>query len=68
MTEATKTKAFEPSVNHWTMRAYRERCTRKQYQHLLMNRCWEFRNGAMCDWKGKHIDAGIYEIWLEERP
>lgn len=61
-------RSFTPSTNHWTLRAYKERCTKQQYRALLLNRGWEFKNGAIHDWKGKHIDAGIYEIWLEERP
>lgn len=59
---------WQPSVNHWTLRAYKERCTKRQYQQLLLDRGWEFKNGTIHDWKGKLIDAGIYEIWLEERP
>lgn len=61
-------KAFEPSINHWKVNGYKERMTKAQYQWLLLNRDLEFRFGAGCEWKGKHVDAGIYEVWLEERP
>lgn len=64
-----RSEEFHPSVNHWNLRTglYKERVTKKQLQSLLLQSP-PFIGGLLCDWKSKHLGAGIYEIWAEERP
>jgi hypothetical protein len=66
MSQRTPQTVFHPSSAHWSMVGYKERARRKDYQALLLAGP-VFRNGALCDWKGKHLGAGIYDVWLEDR-
>ena len=65
MSTAAKT-IFLPSYSHWAFPSYRERVRKADYQKLLLSGS-TFRNGLLCEWKGKHVGAGIYEVWLEEK-
>lgn len=46
---------------------YRERITRKQLQYHLLNNPDPIYGGKLMAWRNKHIGAGIYEIWIEEK-
>ncbi len=59
---------FTPSENHYRrVPGYKERCRLKDFQRLLMEQPNTFANGLLCEWKGKRVGPGIYEIWLEEK-
>lgn len=62
-------EAFKPSVNHWTMRPgiFKERLTKAQLQHVLLNHPDPIVSGMGCEWKSKNLGAGIYELWVEEK-
>ena len=51
---------------HWIFKNYRQRCTRKEAQSiLLINRTVTFQ-GHVMDLSVKHIGAGVYEIFKTE--
>lgn len=61
-------KEFRPSNNHYTMALglFRERLTKPQLQYVLLHRGNPIINGALCEWKHKHIGVGVYELWAEK--
>jgi hypothetical protein len=56
---------FELNNQHWIQENYRERCTRKQAQSVLLNHPTLIFHGRLYDMKIKSIGAGIYEIYKE---
>lgn len=60
---------FVPSSNHWRLTPgfYKERVTRKQLQHVLLNCADPIVNGNLYEWASKHIGAGIYDLFIKEK-
>lgn len=60
---------FRPSDNHWrhALGVYRERITREQLKHHLLNNPDPIYEGELCIWKHKHLGVGVYELWIEEK-
>ena len=50
---------------HWTVDNYRQRCTRKEAQSILINNPTVTYQGRVRQLKVKHIGAGVYEIFKE---
>lgn len=64
-----KDEEFQPSINHWSLAPgrFKERMTRGQLRAILLNHADPIIRGELRVWKSKHIGAGIYEVWTEER-
>ncbi len=70
MRRSTDRKAFQPSQNHWTFKVglFKEHVTREQLRIVLLNHADPIIKGRACEWKTKHLGAGIYALWAEEKP
>ena len=54
------------SNNHWCMKGYKQRITRKQLQEILLSEEDKIiRGGDLCYMKKKALGVGVYEIWFE---
>jgi hypothetical protein len=56
---------FVLNTQHWIQENFRERCTRKQAQSVLLEHSTLIFKGRLYDMKVKHVGAGIYEIYKE---
>lgn len=63
-----KTWDFEPSKNHWTVKGFREKVSKKEMQDVMRNRPDPIVNGIMREWKYEKIAPDVYEIWISEEP
>jgi hypothetical protein len=52
---------------HWVFLDYKQRCTRKTTQNILINHPTIIFKGRLYNIKSKHIGAGVYEVYKEER-
>jgi len=50
---------------HWIREDFRERCTRKQAQFVLLEHPTLIFRGRLYNMKIKSIGAGVYEIYKE---
>ena len=50
---------------HWIFRNHKQRCTRKEAQHILINHPTIIFHGSLYQIKSKHIGVGVYEIFKE---
>lgn len=61
---------FRPSDNHYVCRpvgTFKERVTKEQARHVLLNDASPIIAGRMYEWKTKHVGVGVYELWVGER-
>lgn len=60
--------AFKLNENHWTMEYYIQRATKKEVQEMLLTGTDRLIfHGIMRKLIFKHIGAGIYEIYKENK-
>lgn len=67
MSRQSKTEEFRPSNAHWNFKTglFKERVTKPQLRHLLLNHSDPIIRSHVCKWKHKHLGAGVYELWAE---
>ena len=60
---------FNPSSNHWRMAPglFKERVTRQQLRDVLLHSADPIIRGTLYKWSSRHIGAGVYELFAEER-
>jgi len=64
----TQTASTIVSDNHWNVRGFRQRVTRKELRTIRLTEATPWlRNGESCELKHKYVGAGIYEIWMEAK-
>jgi len=56
-----------PSINHYNIKNFFETVTYEQLKSILLRHDTIMRWGVLCDAKTKHLGAGIYRLWYEER-
>lgn len=66
--ESKDDAAFRPSDGHWhyALGFFKERVTKSQLRQALLGP-EPIIKGELCDWKSRHVGAGIYEMWAEAR-
>ena len=59
---------FIESTNHRIMAFgyFVEKVTREQLRQVLL-RPDPIAHGEPCEWKHKHIGAGVYKLWIEPK-
>lgn len=66
---AMANEVFVPSIDHWSTRPDRfyEHVTGEQLRHVLMYCADPIISGKLYGWKSRHVGAGVYKLWAEER-
>jgi len=57
--------SFALNNQHWVQENFRERCTKKQAQSVLLEHPTLIFRGKLYNLKIKNVGAGIYEIYKE---
>jgi hypothetical protein len=63
---AERSEKSMPSINHWTVRDFKQNVTRKELVDILLFHDNIIRAGRILYAKTKHLGAGVYQLWYEE--
>lgn len=61
------TEKFKPSDSHWTISEFKERVTKPQLRHVLLNRGEPIVSGRVKEWKHRKVGPNVYEIWIGDK-